>query len=190
VWGGWTLGKARYLRDIMADYGVDKPVIANELALGCPSSYPWCYPVPTEFREAQADFVVRTFARDLSEDIRIFIWYSLDGPGWRETGLLWANKDSRPAFRAYRQLATRLNGSQFEQAVDYGPEVEAYEFVTAAKRVHVLWSIDAVDDTVRVPQDGFLNAYDLEGYTLPLVPDGDDYVFTAGFSPIYFVMTR
>lgn len=184
--GGWTLGKARYLRDMMAAYGVDKPLILNESALGCHEAWPQCDPPTAEFFDAQASFVTRTFSRDLSEDIGIFIWYSLNGPGWRNTGLLDKFQQPRPVYYAYQNLVKRLHGAEFDEVVpDYGQDVESYGFSTPAKRIHVLWSIDAVPDEVLVLQSEFLAAYDRDGATLVPTPVGDYYQFTVGLAPIF-----
>lgn len=183
--GGWTLGKARFLREIMAAYGVDKPLMINEMALGCENEYWPCDPPAAAFYEAQANYVVRTLARDLSENIGAFVWYTLDGPGWRYTGLLDADDNPQPAYLAYQQLAVRLDNSHFEQVVDYGPGVEAYRFAAGAKMVDIVWSVDTTANTVSVPEAAFLAAYNREGVTIdpPLV--GGYYVLTVGFSPVY-----
>jgi hypothetical protein len=184
-WGGWTLGKARFLRQVMALYGVNKSLFLNETSLGCNPDWYDCDPPPSTFFEAQADFVVRTFTRDLSENIQAFVWYTLDGPGWREGGLLDSSDVPRLSYLAYQQLATRLQNSRFEQVVDYGLGIEAYSFAKGTRCVHVLWSIDAVADTISVPQAKFLAAYDRDGASLSPTPVGSDYQFTVGFSPIY-----
>jgi len=188
--GGWTLGKARYLRQIMAEYGVDKPLFLDETALGCNDDYYACDPPPPKFFEAQADYISRTLPRALSEDIRAFVWYTLDGPGWRDGGLLDSSLNPRPAYRAYQHLTLRLQDSHFEQVVDYGPGVEAYSFASGAKRIHVLWSEDAVADTISVPQAKFLAAYDRDGAALTPTAVDSDYQFQVGFSPIYLVMNQ
>jgi len=183
--GGWTLGKARFLREMMAVYGVDKPLFLGETALGCESAYWTCDPPPADFFEAQADFVVRTFARDLSEKIEALIWYTLDGPGWRSTGLLDPDNNPRPVYYAYQQLVIRLQNGEFDQAVDYGPGIEAYRFSTRARLIDILWSIDTISDTITVPQPEFLAAYSRDGAVLNPEPVGSDYQFVVGFSPIY-----
>ena len=150
-WGGWTVGKARYLRQTMADYGVDKPLVINEIALGCRDDFTECDPPSPEFYEAQADYVVRTFTRDLAEGIQVLQWYTLEGPGWREGGLLNADGSPRPSYVAYQQLVTRLQDSEFGQKVSYSANIEAYSFQSGSEVVHVVWSIDASPDTVLVP---------------------------------------
>lgn len=189
--GGRTLGKALYLRGLMEDYGVQKPLHVNEMALGCNPDWQICDPPPPEFYEAQADFLVRTMVRGLSTDLQALIWYSLDGPAWRNTGLLEGDSSPRPAYRAYRNLSTRLSGGLFSQALeDYGLAIEAYAFTTSNRRVHIVWSIDMTPDEILVPQSQFLAAYDREGATIEPVPVGDDFRLMAGFSPIFVDLRR
>jgi hypothetical protein len=189
-WGGWTLGKARFLRQVMASFGVSKPLMVNETALGCNPDWYTCNPPPVEFFQAQADYLVRTFSRGRSEDISGFIWYTLSGPGWRNTGLLDADGIPRPAYWAYQQLASQLNRSVYEGSVVYGGDVEAYSFVRAKDRVHVIWSLDNVVNTINVPQSAFLAAYDRDGTALSPVAADPYYQFSVGFSPIYLVLKK
>ncbi len=189
-WGGWTLGKARFLRQSMAKYGIDKPLWLDETALACNEAYYACNPPDPGFFEAQADYLVRTFTRARSEKVQGFIWYTLNGPGWRNTGLLDGAYNPRPAYRAYQNLIARQNYSNFEAAVNYGSDVEAYSFLQQHKRVHVLWSTDAVTDTVTVAQSQFLAAYDRDGAPLTPTPVGSDYQFQVGFSPIYLELRK
>lgn len=190
--GGWTLGKARYLRDLMSQYGVDKPLHLNEVALTCnPDHYDCEPPLDPELFEAQASFVVRTFVRDLSEDLRGFFWYTLNGPGWLGSGLLYADDSPRLSYYAYQYLASRLVDSRFVRTLeDYGAEVEAYEFSSASQRVHVVWSIDVTPDDILVPRSEFVAAHDRMGAPITPVPLGEDYQFLVGFSPIYLTLMR
>lgn len=169
----------------MAEYGVSKPLFLNETALGCNDDWYSCDPPPPEFLEAQADYLVRTFTRDLAEDIRSLSWYTLNGPGWRDGGLLDGDYVPRPAYIAYQQLITRLANTQFQQIVDYGSTVEAYSFSRTINVVHVVWSIDFFPDTILVPQARFLAAYDRNGDAVAPSLVGTDYEFAIGFSPIY-----
>jgi hypothetical protein len=185
-WGGWTVGKARFLRQTMGQYGVDKRLFLDETALGCNAEYwPPCEPPPATLFEAQADYVTRTFSRALSEDIRGFIWFTLDYPGWQNTPLLDGANNPRPAYVAYQHLIARLYKSRFVLKPDYGPEVEAYSFAKGPVIVQVAWSVDTTPDTIAVPQSKFLAAYNRDG--APLTPEsvGTDYQFSVGFSPIF-----
>jgi Cellulase (glycosyl hydrolase family 5) len=189
-WGGWTVGKARFLRQMMADFGVVKPLFLDETALGCNSDWYPCDPVPADFLEAQADYIVRTLGRALSEDIQAIVWYTLNGPGWRQGGLLDASSNPRPSYVAYQNLIARLYKSRFEQAVNYGPAIEGYSFATGAVDVQVVCSIDTTPDTILVPQSTFLAAYDRGGTSLTPTPVGSDYQFNVGFGPIFLELRR
>jgi hypothetical protein len=189
-WGGWTLGKARFLRQMMAKYGVTKPLFLNETALECHEDWASCNPPEPEFFQAQANYLVRTFTRDLSEDIMGFVWYTLDGPGWWQGGLLDGDDNPRPAYGAYQHLIVRLRNSQFETSVDYGPGIEAYSFTKGNRRVHVVWTEEDVLNTIQVPQSTYLAAYTRDGFLMAPTPVGSNYQFTIAFEPIYIEMQR
>lgn len=188
--GGYVLGKARLLRQTMAQYGVSKPLFLNETALGCDPNWYACNPPPADFYEAQANYLVRTFARGLSADIRLFIWYTLNRSGWRSTGLLDQNMDPTATYLTYQHLVVELNRSRFVAPVHYGSGVEAYSFLRERDRVHVAWSTDTIPDTIYVPQSEFLGAYDREGNPLSPIEVGTDYQLAVGFSPIYLHLRR
>lgn len=188
--GGMTLGKARFLRQIMAEYGVDKPLLLNETALSCNPQYQVCDPPIPAFFEAQADHLVRTFVRALSADVGGLTWYTLNGPGWRQGGLLNADGTRRPAFIAYRALAQRLNGARYDSAADYGAGIEAYRFSRSGSNVHVVWSTDSSTHTIRILQSQLLHAHNRSGELLVPTPAGDFYELTVGFEPIYLELRR
>jgi hypothetical protein len=93
--GGGVIGKAAFLRQYMQDYGVDKPVVLNESAFGCPNDdltlYEWCVNPDPLFYDVQADYLVRSFVRGRPGDL----WFLLVHPGrtWLALcGLLGANQ--------------------------------------------------------------------------------------------------
>jgi len=188
--GGWTLGKARFLRQTMANHGVSKPLFLNEVALGCNPDWYDCDPAPADFYEAQANFLVRTFTRDLSEDIQLLVWYTLNGPAWRSTGLLDGDKVPTVTYWTYQHLIVQLSRSRFEAPVAYGSDIEAYSFLRENDRVHVIWSTDTITNTIYVPQSEFLAAYDREGNPLSPIGVDTDYQLSVGFSPIYLQLRR
>ncbi len=195
AWGGGILGKARFLRQIMADYGVSKPVFLNESGFGCiPSSEnifsTWCEPPDALFFENQAYYIVRTYVRGLSEDVMGMIWYSINGPGWRNTGLLDALQLPRPAYNAYKHLVQRVGSLTYQSKPDYGAGIEAYSFSRQSQRTDVLWAIEAsASFTVTVPSSAFIAAYDLFGNPIDSQPVGDSHPIPVGFSPVYILRT-
>lgn len=188
-WGGVFVGKARFLRQIMQTYGVDKPLVINETSLTCPNEwFSYCNPPDDNFYQMQADFIVRSYTRSLAENISGFYWYTLEGPGWRYTGLL--NRGSpTPVYLAYRQLIERLDSTRFLAPVDYAPEVEAYAFDGRTFKTQVVWA--RMDQTldILVPAEKFLAAYDRGGTEITPLPAGENYQFSVNFSPIYLVFS-
>ncbi len=66
--GGPAVGKPAFLRNVMARYGVSKPLFFNETSFMCPpSSYPAVCTTPTaSFYQAQADHMARMSVRTLA----------------------------------------------------------------------------------------------------------------------------
>jgi hypothetical protein len=174
----------------MAAYGIQKPVFLNETSLACFSEWYACNPPPEHFWQSQADHLTRTFTRGLSNDIQAFIWYTLDGPGWRSGGLLDGNGNPRPSYIAYQNLATRLDRTHFVRQENYGPDIEAYSFDRNGITVHVIWSIDTTEDLITVPGGRFLAAYDRDGAPIEPTIHTVGYGFTVGFSPIFIELTK
>jgi hypothetical protein len=193
-WGGGTVGKARYLRQTMTAYGVDKPVVLNETGFGCKEDQTYCAAPDNLFFESQANHLIRYFVRGLSEDVGGFIWYTLNGPGWRNVGLLDGSSPPMPrnSYTAYQQLSRILQFARYRYAVNYDPDIEAYAFRSGTQHVHILWARE--DQTVQffIPTNKFIRAERWDGtviYEHPNLPPqiGSNYQLEVGFSPIYLV---
>jgi hypothetical protein len=188
-WGGVFIGKARFLRQTLQAYGVIKHLNLNEAGLMCPDvAYaPYCIPPNgpnPDFFQMQADFLARGFVRGVAENISGLAWYTLEGPGWRYTGLL-NNGAPNPAFIAYQQLTQQLKDSRYTGMVDYGAEIEAYAFETQLQQIQVVWARSDQTINLIVPGDKFIAAYDRDGNPLAPLPAGSNYQLAVGFSPIY-----
>jgi hypothetical protein len=195
-WGGGTVGKARYLRQLMAEYEVNKPLVLNESGFGCiPSTtYNYCDSPDDRFWESQATHLVRFFIRGLSENISGFVWFTLNGPGWRNTGLLDEDQNPRLVYDAYEYLSKKLRFARYLYTINYGPGIEAYAFRVNSQRVHVLWAIEDQFLDVNVPISTFIEARDRLGIILydqfnPPPQSGSDYVIQVGFEPILITYT-
>ncbi len=173
-WGGWIVGKPRFLRPVMQAYNVDKPLMITELALMCYKSALLCSPAGDGFYQMQADFVGRSFIRAIAENINGNFWYTLEGPGWRYTGLLNSGIPN-PGFIAYKQLTTQLENSRYVGTLNYGSQIEAFAFETPLKRVQVLWAKSDVTINVVIPGNKFIAAYDRDGDLITPQPIGSDY---------------
>lgn len=197
VWysqGGGVLGKANFLRQIMSEYGVDKPLVLNEAALTCPEQLggqpaQHCLPPGPRFYEMQADYIVRTFLRGLHNGVDGFIWYTLNGPGWRSVGLLNEVYNPYPSYHSLRTLIAQTENGAFAGPVDYGPQVEAYAFdLPGGKKVHIIWA-KTYGDTVSLsfPQASFSAAYERSGNPITPTLKGSTFDLQASFHPIYVV---
>jgi len=189
-WGGVMKGKARFLRDLMSQYGVQKPLFVDEVGLLCPEVwFPSLCNLPVEaFLQMQANHLVRVQVRGLDEGVVGFTWYTLEGPGWRNSGLLDISNNPRPSYLAYQQLAQQLFNANYLAQVDYGPDFEAYAFRRGAQEVHVVWSkLDVPALTILVPAAKFVEARSRDGTLIaPVLVDGN-YQIPVGFSPVYVI---
>ncbi len=198
--GGWTLGKARYLQEIMARYGVTKTMWLNETGLLCSLYTSTCDSPPIEFFEAHADYLVRMMCRAAAAGIKQVTWYTLDGPGWRSAGLLDENQLPRPAFLAYRRMIATVGnyfavnnitdyGSNVGTYRFYGSNIEAYRFVKAGSVVDVLWSSDGATMVVKVPLSAYRSAMVRDG-TTPMVSTDANYAYVyVGFQAVFIERT-
>jgi hypothetical protein len=187
-WGGLVTGKATFLRQTMVRYGVDKPLFLNETALGCPPYFAVCDPPDPQFFQVQASHVTRSFVRGLGRGIVGFVWYTLNGPGWRYTGLLEADGTPKAVYTAYEHLTYRLNNSRYLGSVDHGPGLEAYAFSRGTQLVHVVWARDDEVLTVSVWPLDYVAAYGRDGNLLSPTLVGAMFQLQVGFEPIYIIL--
>lgn len=190
AYGSGVTSKAQYIRQILSDYGVSKPLVLNETGFGCASDRSdvvWCSPPSSMFFSLQADMLVRMAVRGMSVDLKGYVWYSIDEVGWRNSGLLDEAYTPRPAYYAYQELSQQLKYTSYQGPVNYLNEVEAYEFQRKTERVHVAWAKTDQTFTIQVPASKFKAAYDINGTQLnpPLV--GANYEISVGFTPVYVI---
>jgi len=187
AWGGYLVGKARFLRQIMAPFGVDKPLYIDEVGMNCS----WCTePLQDRFLQMQADFLVRSYSRALNENISALMWYTLDGPGWHYSGLLDSNQNPKPVYYAHQQYITRVERSKPLGPVSYGTGIEAYAFGRGGMVTHVIYTITDTAITISLPQNEFIAAYTRDGAVITPGLSGSDYTFQVTFEPIYLIRTR
>jgi hypothetical protein len=186
-WGGIMRGKGAFLRSIMSQYGVDKPLFINETGMICRICG---QSLNDEFFDLQANLVARSYPRAMAEDITGFVWYTLDGPGWRLGGLLDENQQPKPVYNAYHTFMDQIYGTIFIGPASYGNDIEAYSFGDSPQRTDIVFSIQDVTYTILVPQTEFIAAYDRFGSPITPTPIGSDYQLTIQFEPIYILRTR
>jgi hypothetical protein len=184
--GGNTIGKASYLRSVMAAYNVRKPLWMNEGGLlyyceGCP-------PPGSDFLRSQAEHLVRTVSRSAGNGMQMYAWYTLDGPGWWDGGMLDAQQQPRPVFNAYKYMIATTSPYRNVTAVNYGPGIEAYRFNKGASVVDVLWRTSSGTSQVSVPLTSSPVArsiYGEENVSGTISSDGKMLLLNVGSTPIY-----
>lgn len=173
--GGILLGKAAFLRETMQRYGVDKPLLMNEGAFLCYRNDPTC--APQGFEEAKANYATRLFARAHQLGLYGALWYTLEGPGWQESGLLDANQQPRPAYATLAFLQRTLGGAVYAGDSRDGA-LEIHRFRKGNLLYEIAWTNDGSTRELPMPE-GARARYTLAGATAPL---GEKLVI--GFEPV------
>lgn len=152
--GGAVLGKVDFLRQVMATYGVEKPIFLTEASLLCHElNTVDCDPPGERFFDAQADYIVRLFVRNWANDIMGTIWYQFEGPGWRYGALLDEDQKPKPVYYALQFMDSELSGTEYSGEVIQYESLEGYEFTSQQKIIWVLWSTDQVDTQIDLPEN-------------------------------------
>jgi len=186
-WGGGAVGKPRFIRSIMQDYGVEKALSLDEVGVGCVETNSFCQPPTAEFYQFQANMAVRYAVRVLSERVESFIWYTLNSPSWRNMGLVYDDKSPRPVFNAYQNLVSQTQSLTYSKRVDLGAGIEAHEFIGEKTRLLIVWTDIDEQKIIEIPQTNFQAAYDRDGN--PIFVD-NNFNVSIGFAPIYLLYSR
>jgi hypothetical protein len=158
------LGKLAFVRELLARYGLQKPVLMNEGGLLCYRSDPSCG--PGGFYTDQANYLARLYTRAWARGLGGAVWYTLNGPGWQEGGLLDGAQQPRPAYQALRFLSGLLAGASYDGDLSAGA-VEGYAFRKGDARYQIYWTNDGGGATIALPA-GARAAYTPLGEPAPL----------------------
>lgn len=185
--GGTTIGKIRFLRDVMQRYGINKPLFLNETGLRCMNEYFNCNSILPQFEQAKANHLIRTSMRAMAEGVEAYIWYTLQGPGWSYTSLLDGSQQPKPAYNAMQFAIQRLNEVRIPpQAFNgYGSGLEAYRFQGNGFVLDVVWSVDGTPRQITLPTSSFIAAYTRDGASITPTISGTTATINVGFENIY-----
>lgn len=187
--GGLVLGKADFLRDVLARYNVTKPIMQTEGGLvchekTCPTlcyeSDPEC--PPDEYFSAQANYALRAYTRAWANDFKGYLWYQLHYNGyWRYTNLLDEHNNPRPAYTTIQFMSSLLSGATY-----VGPlsteNIEGYQFQNTQRGTtyQLYWTNQmSISDTLPLPANTHA-IYDKVGQQI--MPNGNS--ITISFEPI------
>lgn len=159
--GGQVEGKLKFLNEVMAQYNITKPIVMTEAGLLCPN----CSPLPEQFQQDKAEYVVWLYVRNWSKGIMATTWFTLDKGGWRGSGLLDTKNIPTPAYFAYKTMTHTLYAAVYTQEVNLAPNVRVFEFNRGLK-VWVLFSWDGTPKTINLtntPASNPREIFDLYG---------------------------
>ena len=175
--GGTLLGKLHFIQGVLNQYKVtNKPIIMDEgglLYYGNASTA-----ANTTYYADEANEVVRLYTRSWANGLPGAIWYTLNGPGWLNAGLLDANQQPRPAYTTFKFLSTQLQGAAYAGALSIG-NIEGYAFHKAGVTYQVYWTNDNSTAQLALPA-GTRSVYDVSGQVV--TPAGT--TVTVSFTPI------
>ncbi len=139
--GPGLLEKVRAVRNLMAEYDIDKPIMISETGH-------WVDGNSDE--ETQLRYLVQLFTQAVAADVKAMTWFTFyDLPTYEvQMGLMTDAKNPtlRPAYFAYQFIVEELGKNvQFVRRLPYGETqsavMEVYEFTdpTQNKRIYVAW---------------------------------------------------
>lgn len=173
--GGWRsasdsggpalIPKARYLRGLLAAYGItDKILLNTEVAILCGRDGTEAACREDDFLFTKANYAAAANAAARALGLHANIWYSLTG--WRASGLADGQLNTQPAYQAFKFSASQLAGTIYVGDIRQFEGVQGYEFTRNGVKLWVLWSSDGEADTISTsPQP--TSVYDVMGNPLP-----------------------
>jgi hypothetical protein len=179
--GGVVAGKLNYIKSIMSSFGIDKPVFHTEGALLLPTVN---MTSTSEFEDAKANYLPWLYARNWSKGVQATNWYTLNGPGWRQSALLNESQQPRQAYNAYKLMIEKLGRAEFISYSVLENGIYRFEFLTRDMRIWLLFSPDNNSRSLPTPAK-FLTAYDVVNNLV--TPDNGQITFSR---PIYIEMSK
>ena len=152
------IGKTKMIGELMAAYGIDKPIVVSEL--GDSSGHP--HDPSNRTLDTQAIAVIQLFTRAIAAGNKFAIWYNMNDyandPNFGEHGLLdYPDFNSKPSLDAFKTLATYLPGHVFKRPLSRtemgAANLEGYLFLEISnhKHLYILWSRDSTVQTITLP---------------------------------------
>jgi hypothetical protein len=125
--------KAQFLRDVMAKFGVSKPLMASEIAVIC-----WdCAATPPEFERTKANYVPQSMAAAKAAGVINAVWFCWEG--WFGSGMLDIAGQPTAALTAFRVASAALGRAVFVRERSDLPNAQVYEFRRGGTKFVVAW---------------------------------------------------
>jgi len=179
--GGVVAGKLDYIKDLMTQFKLDKPIFHTEGALILPKDDS---PSTDAYERAKANYLPWLYARNWAKGIQATNWFTLNYPGFRMSSLLKNDGSPLPAYDAFKLMSETLSQAEFISYTILDNGVHRFEFLTNNLRIWLLFSPDNNSRTVTVPAK-FFRAYDI--VETPVIPVGGSITFSR---PIYIEINK
>lgn len=146
--GPSLIAKARYIKQLLATYGVEgKRLINTENALLCVSGMGYCQ--DEKFKLSKAYYLAQANAAALTEGLSANVWYSAFG--WRESQLMDRQLEPVEALLALQVSSQVLDGAAFSKELVEFDGLMGYEFARQGARLWMVWSLDGEPHPLELP---------------------------------------
>ncbi|MGB0388236.1 MAG: hypothetical protein ACPGWR_25745 [Ardenticatenaceae bacterium] len=187
--GGVVLGKAHFLREVLAQYSLNKPLLVTETSLACHPSNEHCQGKGRKnFFALQANFAFRIYTRLWANDVLGGVWFSLNPNGWRDTDLLDRNGDPKPVYETIQFMSSFLSDATYGGRL-YSHSVEGYWFRNSETSTdyRIYWTNEAsITESKLLPSTARM-VYDKLGHATAITPTASSMI-EVGFEPIIIEM--
>jgi hypothetical protein len=157
--GTVTIAKARFLKQVLANYGVTGKYLMNtESAILCD----WCndtYGLGDTYQATKAAYVVQVNAAAMAEGLKANVWYSLWGWHYSE---MFRGTGPTYALNAFAFERSIIGNADFVRAITQYPGVLGYVFTYNGKTIWLMWGNSTTARTVALPSAPS-NIYDTFG---------------------------
>ena len=194
-YGRGLIGKATFLRQKLASYGLDKPLLCTESSQVSDALHGGS-------DELQSRYVVQLFTWAMAADVNPTIWFMLtdeSGPDGYGYGLFDSGLNPKSSYYAFRTLTQQLSPARYVRTLGSGEtgseQIAAYEFLTLnhSTKIIVAWTIDESDHPMVLQTSRVVVVDKFGGMTT--INDSDDgksdgrVRVVIGPSPVYMRMS-
>ena len=179
--GGAIAGKLAFIKEVLAQNNVSKPILINEINLSC-TNPPLC--PGAQFEDDKANAVLRAFVRVWKNGLVGASWYTMNAPGWRDSNLLDTTFNPLPAYSTFKFLSTLLKTAAYERQLSTSP-IEGYQFSNLNRIYQVYWSINSTSTTIDLPSG---TTFVFDKYGTDITPNGSK--ITVSFDPIIIQINK
>ncbi len=170
-YGKDVIGKATFIRQVLAQFGLSKDLLASEVGM-------WSDDRMGGSEQVQAKYLPQVFSRGMAAGLTATVWFMLmDEAGWEaKHGLLNPDLSPKPVFYAFQTFAAQLQNMHYEKPLSCSPacgELEGYSFLNpSGKRITVVWNNSESTSVLSVTGNE-LRSVDLYGAVTDLYDVGD-----------------